>query len=34
MLDLLENYVGPQAGLVYMILLDKEGITIGRKEHV
>ena len=34
MLDLLENYVGLQAGLVYVILLDKEGITIGRKEKV
>ena len=34
MLDLLENYVGLQAGLVYVILLDKEGITIGRKENV
>ena len=34
MLDLLENYVGLQAGLVYVILLDKEGITIGRRENV
>jgi len=34
MLDLLENYVGLQAGLVYVILLDKEGITIGRKQYV
>ena len=31
MLDLPKT-VGLQAGLVYVILLDKEGITIGRRE--